>query len=553
MPVLPVTAKSFDGLFLACTSPLGGISLQAVFVVLFVLAGVAGAEEMVFRSRSYCVTPVVLQTARDDKMGVILPDSMGSEVPVAVVTCNRDGEVKEVVFRSRSFCAIPRVQGQSQNDRVEIAPAAAMVPDVPLYLFSSAEGQPVSQGSSGLSPGITPGYSAGPASWMMAMPPSMPLVPEDVITSAPFPLAPTQAIRAGPANIWPHLFYGLYYGNGIQVRPGESVKTASHVISPGIFMSVGDHWTLDYTPTKTVYLNDKLRDTFDHSVRLTGGTRVGEWIFKLEKTYVSSSSILVETATQTEREFHGTVLRAYYPFSSEMSLESEIHQNFQFLEQPPTVPLPPTPLQQNSREWSTLNWVNYQFWPGLNSAIGVGGGHISVDPTGTDMTYEQAQARIRWKATNKIYFVLEGGGENWQFDNSPIGDQLNPIYKAIIQYSPFESTWLGLLYEHRTSPSYFEGLVTETSTARAYWQQRLLQKFKLIVGAQYGEIDYMASQANAITGTDSFYTTDIRLVAPVLGRGTISALWQFGKNASSRPGGYGIESTTIGCEFQYQF
>jgi len=561
MPVLPVTGKSSNWLFFACNRRLGRASFQAMLLSLLAFGGVAGAEETVFRSRGYCATPVVSQPAQSGGMGAILPGVMGSDVPVGVITYARDGEVKEVVFRSRSFCATsPAQQQASQQTPAEgtaVAPIAATVPDVPLYLLTSTGEQAPSRSAASSAPvvgaGITAGYSSGPASWMSAMPPSMPLMPEDVITSAPFPLAPTQAIRAGPLNLWPHLFYGLYYGNGIQARPGEQVKTATHVISPGIFMSFGDHWTLDYTPTKTVYLNEKLRDTFDHSVRLNGGYRYGEWIFKIEHNYVSSSSILLETATQTEREFHGTTLRIYYPFSSEMAWESEIHQNFQFLEQPQVVPPLPTALQRNSREWSTLNWVNYQLRPGLNVAIGPGGGHISVDPEGVDMTYEQLQGRIRWKATDKIYFVFEGGGENWQFDNSPVGDQMNPTYKAIIQYSPFQTTWLGLLYEHRMAPSYFEGLVTETSIARAYLQQRLLQKFKLIVGAQYGETEYQASQRNAITGTDSFYSTDIRLVTPFVGRGTISALWQYGKNASTRPGGYGLESTTIGVELQYQF
>ena len=561
MPVLPVTRESSNWLFSACKGWFGRASFETVVFSLLAFGGVVEADETVFRSRGYCAPPVVSQPAQSVGTEAIAPGAMGVYVPVSVITYARGGEVKEVVFRSRSFCAAPSAQREDRQQfptqETAPAPAAATVPDVSLYLLTTMGEKAGGQSGGGFAPvfgeGITAGYSAGPASWMTAMPPSMPLVPEDVITSAPFPLAPTQAIRAGPLNLWPHLFYGLYYGNGIQAKPGEQIKTATHVISPGIFMSAGDHWTLDYTPTKTVYLNEKLRDTFDHSVRLTGGYRYGEWIFKVEHNYVSSTSILLETATQTEREFHGTTLRIYYPFSSKMAWESEIHQNFQFLEQPQIVPPPPTPLQRNSREWSTLNWVNYQLWPGLNVAIGPGGGHISVDPEGVDMTYEQLQGRIRWKATDKIYFVFEGGGQNFQFDNSPISDQLNPIYKAIIQYSPFQSTWLGLLYEHRMAPSYFEGLVTESSIARAYWQQRLLQKFKLIVGAQYGETEYQASQRNAITGTDSFYTTDIRLVTPFIGRGTISALWQYGKNASTRPGGYGVESTTIGVELQYQF
>ncbi|OGV54766.1 MAG: hypothetical protein A2X49_08160 [Lentisphaerae bacterium GWF2_52_8] len=557
MPVLPVTAKSFNWEVVACESRFGRICFHAALFFLLVFSGVAGAEETVFRSRGYCATPVGFQPVQNDKMGTILPDVMGPNVPVAVIFCERDGKVKEVVFRTRSFCATSPVQQQAQTDRVEIAPVAATVPDIPLYLFTTTGAPQAPQSGAGITQGvgagITPGYSSGASSWMSVSPPALPLVPEDFITVAPFPLPATQALTWGPVNIYPKLFYGLYHGNGIQTAPGQQVKTASHVISPGIFLSLGDHWTLDYAPTKTVYVSEKVRDTFDHSVRLSGGTRYENWIFKIEQTYNSSSSPLRETASQTQRELYATVFRLYNPFSKDMAWESEVHQNFQFLEQSPDVTAAPQPLQKNSREWSTLNWVNYQLWPGANVAIGPGIGHISVDPEGVDMTYERLLARMRWKLTDRVYVVVQGGGENWQFANSPVSDQLNPTYMTMLQYAPVETTWLGLVYEHVMSPSYFEGLVTETSTARVFLQQRLLQKLKVIVGAQYGEIEYKASQANAITGTDNFYSVETRLVTPFIGRGTISAMWQFGRNSSTRPGGFGVESSQIGMEVQYQF
>lgn len=560
MPVLPLTARSSNWVSFASKRRFGMGSFQAMLLCLVVSGGIVGAEDMVFRSRGYCVTPAVVQPVRNDRMGTILPNLMGSDVPVAMVSHTRDGGVKEVVFRSRSFCVVSpasqAAQQQAQTDRAGIAPVAATVPDVPLYLFTTTGGSQSAPGA-GISPGftgagITPGYSSGPASWMSTYPPALPLVPEDVLSVAPFPLPASQALTVGPFNIYPKLFYGLYYGDGIQIAPGQQVRTASHVIAPGVFLSMGNHLTVDYTATKTVYISERVRDTFDHAVRLGWGTRYEDWIFKVEQRYDSSSSPLLETASQTERELYQTVFRIYKPFSSEMAWESEIHQNFQFLEQPLIIPPPPQGLQRNSREWNTLNWLNYQLWPGANIALGPGIGHISADP-GTDMTYEKLMARVRWKLTDKVYIVAQGGGENWQFANSPVGDQLNPTYMTMLQYSPVDTTWLGLMYEHRMNPSYFEGLVTESSIARVFLQQRLLEKLKVIVGAQYGEIEYQKSAANAIEGTDNYYSVETRLVTPFIGRGTISALWSFGRNSSSRPGGYGLQTSQIGLEVQYQF
>jgi hypothetical protein len=530
-----------------------------VFCLVFP-GGWATAEEMVFRSRGYCANTVIVQPAVNPEAGTAPQCALVPDGPVVIVSRARDGEMKEVVFRCRSFGTEPASSQQASEGQTAMAPEAATVPETPLYLLTSTAGSDsmptVGSGiSSGfVGQGITPGYSPGPATWLSVNPPALPLVPEDFITVAPFPLPATQALTAGPFNIYPKLFYGLYQGNGIQIAPGQQVKTASHVISPGIFMSMGDHWTLDYTATKTVYVNELVRDTFDHGVRLSGGTRYENWIFKIEQRYDTSSSPLRETASQTERELYQTVLRIYNPFSSSLAWESEVHQNFQFLEQPlGAAALTVQPLQRNMREWNTLNWLNYQPWTGANMGIGPGIGHISVDPEGVDMTYEKLLARLRWKLTDKVYVVLQGGAENWQFANSPVGDQLNPTCMAMLQYAPVETTWLGLTYEHMTAPSYFEGMVTENSIARVFLQQRLLQKLRAIVGAQYGEIEYKRTAANAIEGTDNYYSVETRLVAPFVGRGTISAMWQFGRNSSSRPGGYGIQSSQIGMEVQYQF
>jgi len=560
MSVTPMTGRLSNWVGFASKRRFGKGSVQALAVCLLTFGGIAGAEEMVFRSRGYCANTAISQPVRSERARTIAPVAMVMDVPVAIIKHTQDGEVQEVAFRTRSFPAdsnaLQDSEAQAPDEQRAMVPAATTVPDVPLYLLTTTGGSPSAPGS-GINPGfsgagITPGYSSGPASWMSVYPPALPLVPEDVLSVAPFPLPASQALTWGPLNIYPKLFYGLYYGDGIQIAPGQQVRTASHVISPGVFLSMGNHWTLDYNATKTVYISEKVRDTFDHAVRLSYGTRYEDWIFKVEQRYDSSSSPLLETASQTDREMYQTVFRIYKPFSSEMAWESEIHQNFQFLEQPVIIPPPPQGLQRNSREWNTLNWLNYQLWSGANVAIGPGIGHISADP-GTDMTYEQLMARLRWKLTDRVYVVAQGGGENWQFANSPVGDQLNPVYMLMLQYAPVETTWLGLRYEHRMNPSYFEGLVTESSIARVFFQQRILQKLKAIVGAQYGEIEYQKSAANAIEGTDNYYSVETRLVTPFIGRGTISALWSFGRNSSSRPGGYGTQTSQIGLEVQYQF
>ena len=57
--------------------------------------------------------------------------------------------------------------------------------------------------------------------------------------------------------------------------------------------------------------------------------------------------------------------------NSKMSLDLALNQNFVSADQ-----------FSSYNEWSTMDWLNYQFWPRLNAALGAGGGYDneSVQP-----------------------------------------------------------------------------------------------------------------------------------------------------------------------------
>src|SRR6185503_14648059 len=104
-----------------------------------------------------------------------------------------------------------------------------------------------------------------------------------------------------------------------------------------------------------------------------GGTAYEDWVFGLSQGFTRSSAPLVETGTQTEQDAYTTALNGSYRMNSKMSLDLGLNQNFRFAQG-----------LQNSREWSTLDWLNYQFFPRLDVAIGAGFGYVDVD-TGPDM------------------------------------------------------------------------------------------------------------------------------------------------------------------------
>src|SRR6185295_14033381 len=85
-------------------------------------------------------------------------------------------------------------------------------------------------------------------------------------------LSDSPLMRVGPVAVRPHVFYRFSYGDGLASAGTNHSSSTIHELSPGVLLGLGDHWTLDYTPTLRFYSSKEFRDTLDHDVRLRGGT-----------------------------------------------------------------------------------------------------------------------------------------------------------------------------------------------------------------------------------------------------------------------------------------
>jgi hypothetical protein len=206
----------------------------------------------------------------------------------------------------------------------------------------------------------------------------------------------------------------------------------------------------------------------------------------------------------------------------------------------------------SSRDWSTMDWLNYQFWPRLDAGLGAGFEFTDVD-TGSDMTSEKLQARISWRVTDKTSLLLHGGLEDRQFLSGGVGDLLNPIFGASIQYQPLDGTTFSLSADRTVTASYFTNQVSETTSVSAGLNQRLLKKLNLSLGAGYSTATYVSSKHGQLPlgGYDS-YSFNARLSVPILKHGTLSATYQFSDN-SSAVHGLSFTSSQVGLEIQYGY
>ena len=359
------------------------------------------------------------------------------------------------------------------------------------------------------------------------------------VFAATVPQTESQPFQWKDLTLRPHAYYQFLYADGLQFSTNQTAHSIIHDISPGALLEIGRHWSLDYTPLWTIYSNHRFSDTFGQTARLMGGTTYNDWILGLSQSYAETDTPSAVTASQTRTETFATAINGSYTMNSKMSLDLALNQNFVSANQ-----------FSSYKEWSTQDWLNYQFRPRLNAAVGVGGGYDDEE-IGPDMTFQQAQGRVNWRATDKISFQLHGGVEIRQFVSGGLAPLVTPIFDATIQYQPFEQTRISISGSRTVASSFLQNQVTETTGVSAGLNQRLLGKLSLDLSGGYQLVKYV-NTGGSNRGEDNFYSFNVRLSRVFLKRGTIAVLYQISKDDSSQPG-YSFTSHQVGFQVGYSF
>ncbi len=360
----------------------------------------------------------------------------------------------------------------------------------------------------------------------------------------------SEPFQYGPVTLHPHVSYSFGYGTGIAAGKNNGQDTIIQQLSPGLTVDLGRQWSLDYTPTMVFYSSRQLQDGVNHAASLNGGANYEDWQFSLMQSLSSSDSPTTETAAQTSQQNYTTALGANYVFNDKMSADFGVNQFFNLVEN-----------YQDSYNWSTMEWLSYAFAPRLNAGLGAGGGYTitennsSMGRNNPDIINEQFQARINWRATDKISFQVSAGFEDQQFLASGYSDSLNPIFSASVQYQPFKVTQISLAASRTVSSSdyYIIAQSTEITSVNLSLNQRVLVKYNLNLGVGYIKTDYTSTFGPVgDVRSDDTYSFNASFGRDFLKRGNWAITYQYLDN-SSGAAGYGQRSNQIGFQIGYRY
>jgi len=346
-----------------------------------------------------------------------------------------------------------------------------------------------------------------------------------------------------PITAHPRASYQFVSATGMQYEPGRATNTTIQTLSPGIFLELGTHWTLDYQASWNVYSSREFKDTLGHTINLLGATTYENWMFNFAQGFSRSSQPLIQTGRQTQQDQYSTGVTVNNQITSRFMLETVASQNLTY-----------TTDFNDTKEWSLLEWLHFQVSPQLDSALGIGPGYVEIN-NGPDMNYYKFLGKIDWHPGTKLSLRLDGGLDHRKLRTATASYTNNPIASASIGYKIFEHTTLTLGASRTVTASYFSNELQKSLSWNAGIEQRLLGRFNLNLSAGYLKSSYDQTDPTATTTTarnDNNHWYDARVNTVVLKRGTVSVFYRYSKNSSSTQG-YGFSSDQYGFELRYQY
>ncbi len=356
-------------------------------------------------------------------------------------------------------------------------------------------------------------------------------------------------------GVYPHLRYSFLYGNGIEAEPGKNLTTAVNTISPGVLLTLGSHWTLDYTPTETIYSNPAFRNTTGESVGFYGGVSQGDWSVRLSQTYIDTTQPLIETGNQEEQVVYATSIAAERQLNAKMSLQLGLNQNFSFATG-----------FANLHEWSTSDWLNYQIEPQVLVALGVTGGYDELS-IGSDMPFEEALGRVVFQPDTKLNVTLVGGVEDRQFIHPSAPSLVGPVFTALGHYQILEGTALSVSASRTVTPSFYGNEVNTVTSVTGGIHQHIVGNLNFDITGGYTTEPFTSIVAGplpefflgppprtalVVTRTDTTTYAQFRLSMQFRTRLTGSVFYMVSDYSSSQAN-FNYSGNQVGLELIYRY
>ncbi len=339
----------------------------------------------------------------------------------------------------------------------------------------------------------------------------------------------------------PHVSYQFMYGNDILSRSNQSHETIIQTISPGMLMELGKHWTLDYTPSLAFYSDKNFKNSLNHSLNLSGHTSYEDWTYALGFNGNLTFDPNTQTGQQTDQQTYAASLSASRQLNGKLSLDLSGSLNFHLANE-----------FNSSRDYSTMEWLNYQWAPTLGFGVGVGYGYETTTLNGDSM-HEHVLARVVWQIIDRVSFSLNAGPEFRQFLDSDKSPMISGTFGSSLSCQLTRATSLSLNANRSTGSSLLQNQFTETTSVAVSLSQRFFSRYFAAVSGGYTFTDYQSSQNDSTGGrSDQTRFLSVSLGTSFMKRGSASIFYSLSQNETNEKG-LGYSSNQVGASVSYRY
>jgi hypothetical protein len=340
----------------------------------------------------------------------------------------------------------------------------------------------------------------------------------------------------------------VYDDNLIFSQP-QRVKDYIWTLTPTLGFGLGDYREgtgnsvfLQYEPSYVAFMQRSRLNSFDQDVRLAGRVAWSKLSLGVSQQYTEAEGSPVEIGRRVSSKIYTTFLGANYDYTEKTSFTLNGHQTISDYDQ-----------FNRLNDWLAELTANYLATEKLRLSVGGAYGVRDTTP-GPNEDYEQALARFRYTATQKISFEGTTGLEFRQFQNNG-SDGPGFIFGLGSTWTPRDDWSVTFEGHRRDQASIASGGVNVNLTGLSgVVRKQILTRYFLSLAGSYDKAAYRPIASGVVMDRrDTYWSVTPSFDCSFSDHWTLSVFYLYRDNASAGTGATSFNNNQVGFRTAYRF
>lgn len=261
---------------------------------------------------------------------------------------------------------------------------------------------------------------------------------------------------------------------------------------------------VDYGPRFNWFTKYNQNNCVDEFLKINALWPMHKMILGLRQDYTREDTAVVEAGGRARRQTIPTILMAGYQFSERTTAEVNLNYTSVSYEQDQGL--------ADYTDWNWDNWLNYQYSPLFNLALGANLGVLDL-PSQPRQTYEIPMVRARFRYGSRILLDGSVGVQLRQYEGG-IPHSTEPVFSLTAHYEASDRSSFRLTGFQRETPSIFFGFNYLSTGASLGFQQRFGDRYYASLEMTYYDINYLGTSPGFITTAQAKRVDNVFEVRP---------------------------------------